>query len=181
MFELNLTKAITAKFPFCGQRRNFPKTETFPFDEFYKELVTQIKTTEISAECILFDSVQSRHETMEFRDPDYWKIPDKTENNQWWFFGQNGQRDLWLFDNFGAIYFYDHNQEEMCTDNFQNMGINFEKWLQFADLNKQYEDLYEDEKKHFENSKLKAPLAEKYKERLKEISPKLLSNYPFDI
>ena len=55
------------------------------------------------------------------------------------------------------------------------------KWLQFADLNKQYEELYNNEKKYFDNGFLKPVFANDYKERLKELSLELLENYHFRI
>lgn len=86
--------------------RNFPKSLHFPFDRLYIDLVTQIKTTEISSECILFDSVQSVNETKEFSDPDYWADNYiKEDIGKFWVFGQNGQGDLWLFDFENKIYF----------------------------------------------------------------------------
>ncbi|WP_134142012.1 hypothetical protein [Flavobacterium sp. S87F.05.LMB.W.Kidney.N] len=53
--------------------RNFPKSTSFPFDALYLDIVTQIKTVEISSECILLDSVHSYNENKEFTDPEYWK------------------------------------------------------------------------------------------------------------
>jgi len=156
--------------------RNFPKSLRFPFDNLYLDIVTQIKTTEISSECVLFDSVQSVNETKEFSDPDYWtENYAKEEIDKFWIFGQNGQGDLWLFDFENKIYFYDHNKEQMCKDNFVELDLNFEKWLQFSDLNKQLDYIYDTENKISENHKTE------YREKLNEISSTLLDKYPFDI
>lgn len=81
------------------QLRNFPKSVQFPFDNLYNEIVTKIKTVEISAECILLDCVQSFNQTKEFSDAGYWEanlIDDKISS--YWFFANNRQGDLWLFD-----------------------------------------------------------------------------------
>lgn len=155
--------------------RNFPKSVSFPFDELYREIATQIKTVEISSECILLDSVQSYNETKEFSNPDYWLENSKEIIEDFWFFAQNGQGDLWLFDNENKVYFYDHNQEEMGRENFTDLGLNFEKWLQFAYLNKQLDEIYETEDEISEEIKIE------YKERLLEIDDLLLSNNPFEI
>lgn len=157
------------------QLRNFPKSVQFPFDNLYNEIVTKIKTVEISAECILLDSVESFNQTKEFSDPDYWKeqgINDEILN--YWIFANNGQGDLWLFDKKNKIYFYDHDQEEMSQENFLDMGLNFEKWLQFANLNKQLDTLL------IEEEKINKKIIINYEQKLKEISPTLLKNYPFN-
>ena len=156
--------------------RNFPKTVIFPFDKLYSDLTTQIRTTEISSECILFDSVEAFNETKELSDTDYWaENYTKDEIAKFWIFGQNGQGDRWLFDNECKVYFYDHNKEQMCKSNFIELNLDFEKWLQFADLNKQLDYIYDKENEI--NEKRKA----EYKEKLNELSSLLLTNYPFDI
>jgi hypothetical protein len=64
----------------------------FSFDTLYLEIVTQIKTTEILAEFILFDSVQSFNETKEFSKSDYWAQESAASRvDKYWFFAQNGQ------------------------------------------------------------------------------------------
>ncbi|WP_289660770.1 SMI1/KNR4 family protein [Flavobacterium panacagri] len=155
--------------------RNFPKLVSFPFAELYRDIVTQIKTVEISSECILFDSVESYNETKEFSNPDYWSENTKERIENFWFFAQNGQGDYWLFDAKQKVYFYDHNQEEMCTQNFTDLGLNFEKWLQFAYLNKQLDEIYETE------DEISEEIKREYKQRLQEISGLLLENHPFEI
>lgn len=156
--------------------RNFPKAIDFPFDEFYFEITTQIRTIGISSECILFDSVEVVNATKIFSETDYWKENyTKDEIAKFWIFGQNGQGDLWLFDIVNKIYFYDHNKEEMCIENFLELDLNFEKWLQLADLNKQLDDIYDTENEI--NEELRAD----YKEKLKELSSILFEKYPFVI
>ena len=183
IFKLNSVEKTIQELDCLAQRRNFPKTETFPFDELYKELVCQIETTEFSSECILYNSVEAHNNTTEFRKSDYWKELCKREDiENWWIFGQNGQGDLWLFDKLGKVHFYDHDQEEMCVENFVELGIDFAKWIQFADLNKQFDEHYTyNEEKYFAEGLLKPVFADDYKERLKEISVELLQNYPFEI
>ncbi|MBW1655446.1 SMI1/KNR4 family protein [Flavobacterium quisquiliarum] len=155
--------------------RNFPKLVSFPFAELYRDIVTQIKTVEISSECILFDSVEAYNETKEFSNPDYWSENTKERIENFWFFAQNGQGDYWLFDAKQKVYFYDHNQEKMCTQNFTDLGLNFEKWLQFAYLNKQLDEIYETE------GEISEELKAEYKQRLEEISGLLLEKHPFEI
>ena len=156
--------------------RNFPKSVIFPFDKLYNEIATQIKTIEISSECILFDSVEAVNETKNFSDKDYWlESYGNDDISKFWIFGQNGQGDLWLFDIENKIYFYDHNNEQMCMENFTELDLNFEKWLQFADLNKQLDKFYDTENEINEEQKVE------YKERLKELSNNLLTKYPFEI
>lgn len=156
--------------------RNFPKTLNFPFDRLYIDLVTQIKTTEISAECILFDSVQAVNENKDFLDSSYWKNGHTKEMIAvFWIFGQNGQGDLWLFDNKNEVYFYDHNQGEMGAANFVQLGLNFENWLQFADLNKQLDHIFEVEHEISEEHR------KAYQNKLSEISETLLNQYPFEL
>lgn len=156
--------------------RNFPKSMSFPVDKIYANLATQIKTLEISAECILYDSVQAYNTTKLYSDPEYWaKRQDINEIADYWIFGQNGQGDLWILDVNGKVYFYDHNQEQMCKDNFVALDLNFEKWLQFADLNRQLDEIYNDKIQISEDDKLL------YKHKLREISELLFANYPFEI
>lgn len=156
--------------------RNFPGSLNFPFDELYREIVTRIKTVEISSECVLFDSVASFNETMGFADPDYWLAGYSPEEiAEFWIFGQNGQGDLWLFDRKSRVYFYDHNLEKMCRENFLDLGLNFSRWLQFAQLNKQLDIVYDIENELTEKRK------EEYRSRLNELSELLLRNYPFYI
>ncbi|TCD12114.1 hypothetical protein EZ449_03600 [Pedobacter frigidisoli] len=156
--------------------RNFPKSLTFPFNKLYIDLTTQISTTEISSECILFDSVAAVNETKEFVDPDYWiENYPKADIDKFWVFAQNGQGDLWLFDREDNIYFYDHNQAQMADENFLNLDLNFEKWLRFADLNRQLDQIYDIENEIDEELKVE------YKTKLNELSKALLAKYPFDI
>ena len=156
--------------------RNFPKSLTFPFDKLYTEITTQIRTVEISSECTLFESVTAVSETIFFSDADYW-----TENyldeeiSKFWIFGQNGQGDLWLFDSENKVYFYDHNNEKMCNENFIDLNLNFEKWLQYADLNAQLDNIYDNENEINDKRKVE------YKKKLAELSGNLLKNYPFEI
>lgn len=156
--------------------RRFPKSLDFPFGELYADVVTQIRTIEISAECILFDSVEALNNTTTFSDKDYWEEDySKQEIAAFWIFGENGKGDLWLFDRAKSVYFYDHDQEQMCRDNFVDLNLSFEKWLQYADLNKQLDHLYDSQSVVSEEQKAE------YKVRLSELSSSLLDKYPFSI
>ncbi len=84
------------------------------------------------------------------------------EISKFWIFGQNGQGDLWLFDI----------ENKVC---FLDLNLTFEKWLQFADLNKQLDYIYDTENELDENQKIE------YKEELYKLSKVLFEKYPFDI
>ena len=157
------------------QINNFQKSITFPFSEIYKEIVTNIKTTEISSECTLYNSVESTNATKEFSDKDYWNndIADK-EINEYWIIGHNGQGDLWIMDINNKVYFYDHDLEEMSKENFIELGIDFGQWLQFAYLNKELDKIYDEDKYNKE-------IGKEYMQKLKEISKELMENYPFEM
>ena len=154
---------------------NFPKKTTFEFPDNYRNLVTKIKTKELSAECILFDALKSVNETKEFSDVDYWSENMAAEKiKDYWFFGANGQGDSWVFHNSDKVLFYDHNKGELGIDNLVDLVLNFDQWLQFAFLNKQLEDAYH-------NDSLTLALKNDYKSKLSELSTGLLENYPFEI
>ena len=156
-------------------KRNFPKTTIFKFDNLYSEIVTQIKTIEISSECVLFDSVSAVNENKEYADTSYWSEKSKeNEISSYWFFAQNGQGDSWLFGTDNKVYFYNHDLESFCTENFTDLNIDFSKWLQFAYLNKELDKLYEEEK-------VDEAVKKEYKNKLSELSDTLLKNYPFEI
>ena len=154
---------------------NFPKKTTFDFPDNYKNVVTKIKRKVLSAECILFDAVISVNETKEFSDVDYWSENMAAEKiKDYWFFGANGQGDLWVLHKSDKVLFYDHNKGELGIDNLVDLVLNFDQWLQFAFLNKQLEDAYH-------NDSLTLALKNDYKSKLSELSTGLLENYPFEI
>ena len=103
------------------QKQNFPKNSGFTFDPLYTHIVSQMKTMEISSECILYSSVEASNTTKEFSNKAYWhERVAQSEIDTFWFFGQNGQGDLWLFDSQNTVHFYDHDKEEMHPKNFLN-------------------------------------------------------------
>ena len=154
---------------------NFSKKITFQFPESYKELATQIKTAEISAECIIFNSIKSTNETKAFSDLDYWqKDIESGKVKEYWFFGANGQGDSWVLNQAGNVFFYDHNSGELSDETLINLSINFDQWLQFAFLNKVLEEI--DGK-----GNLTPKLKEVYALKLEELSSGLAKNYPFYI
>lgn len=156
-------------------KRNFPKAISFEFDSLYREIVTQIKTIELSSECVLFDSVYAVNENKEYADESYWS-ENMSRNNipYYWFFAQNGQGDLWLFDKGNKVYFYNHDLELFDTENFTDLNINFSQWLQYAYLQKAFD-------KQIMNDKITDKFRSDYKNRLSELSELLLENYPFEI
>lgn len=63
----------------------------------------------------------------------------------------------------------------MCNENFIDLNLNFEKWLQYADLNAQLDNIYDNENEINDKRKVE------YKKKLAELSGNLLKNYPFEI
>ncbi len=154
---------------------NFPKKITFEFPESYKKIVSNIKTTEISAECILFNSVKSVNESKEFADIDYWSKEFEIDQiKDYWFFGANGQGDLWILHKNDSVFFYDHAKGKISQENLIDLEMSFEKWLQFAFLNKQLEEIDN-------NQALTLEIKNRYKAKLLKISTGLAKNYPFEI
>lgn len=147
--EKELLKAKTAV-------QNFSKAIDFPFLEIYKNIVMQIKTAEISADCILYNSFESFNETKEF------------VNKSFWCFSGDGQGNRWLFDKAGMVFYYDHDYDE----GFDAMEINFEQWLQMADLSKQLDD-------YIENERMTDTIRNEFHNLLKQIHPNLSEKYPF--
>ncbi|WP_282628389.1 hypothetical protein [Empedobacter sedimenti] len=138
--------------------QNFPKSIDFPFPENYKHIITQIKTTEISADYILFSSVEAVNETKEFVDKTFWC------------FGCDGQGNRWLFDESGMVFYYDHDYDE----GFDAMNITFEQWLQMADLAKQMDDFIDREA-------VTKSIKNDFQHELNLIHPDLSGNYPYKI
>ncbi|EFK56535.1 hypothetical protein U0038_11265 [Sphingobacterium spiritivorum] len=121
----------------------FPQSVDFPFALSYTDLVKEIRTREISSECTLFAAAEAWKETSAFADPGYWpETYTRQDIDRFWIFGQNGQGDLWLFDREHKLYFYDHNQAQMGLHNFVELHIDFDSWLQYADLNSQLDEIY---------------------------------------
>jgi hypothetical protein len=169
MFSLKSIEAIKGELTGENSPRNFPQSVTFPFADLYKEIVTKIKTSAISSECILYDSVYAYNITMS-----YWNDSADTELKNYWFIGQNGQGDYWIMDRKGELYFYDHDTEEAAKNNFVYLHINFGQWLQFAYLNKALDEIYFAGECNEKNKK-------DYAAKLGEISKGLLGNYPFEL
>ncbi|WP_426478196.1 hypothetical protein ACP3T3_01620 [Chryseobacterium sp. CBSDS_008] len=135
--------------------QNFPKTVTFPFSERYKTLVTQIKTTEISSEAILYNAVEAFNENKEF------------DLQEYWCFAGNGQGDRWFLNKDQCIFFYDHDYDKKL----KSMDINFEEWLQMAFVIRQL-DAYD---------KIPESVKQEFYKALNTIHPKLNTSYPFTL
>ncbi|RAI97709.1 hypothetical protein LX64_05013 [Chitinophaga skermanii] len=154
--------------------RIFPGNTASHFDALYEEIVTQIKTTTISAECVLWDSVKAVNENKAYADAAYWEEGLLPSASTYWFFAENGQGDRWLFDADEEVLFYDHDGGELSPRNFRSMGIQFSQWLQFAYLNRALDVVYA------ERGTVDEVLNMAYKNKLREISLSLLENYPFE-
>lgn len=142
-----------------GNIQNFPKTIDFPFPEKYKRLVTLIKTTEIASEAILYNAVEAMNENKEFVLKDYWC------------FAGNGQGDRWFLNKNEAVFFYNHDYDEIL----EPMNISFEQWLQMTFVIRQL-DLYFDE---YDN--ISDLVRKKFYETLNTIHPGLSEVYPFTV
>lgn len=140
-----------------GTLQNFPKTVDFAFPERYKKLVTLIKTTEISSETILYNTVEAVNENKDFSLKDYWC------------FAGNGQGDRWFLDRNGSVFFYDHDYDEKV----EPMNISFEQWLQMAYVIQQLDQYFD------EYDDIPAPARQSFYETLNAIHPELDENYPF--
>ena len=79
-----------------------------------------------------------------------------------------------FFDTNNKVFFYDHNLEVFNKENFIPLDIDFAKWLQYAYLNKQLDELYDDDK-------VSKEIEKEYEIKLAGISELLLNNYPFKI
>jgi hypothetical protein len=153
---------------------NFSKTVNFPFSELYKEIVTKIKTIEISSKCILYDFIYAMNISKAYSDADYWnKDTDKDNIKNYWFIGQDTQGDYWIMDENGKVYFYNHDNDD-GMEKIIDLNIDFEKWLQYAYLNKELDKIY------YEN-KYNKNIGKEYMRKLKEISKELCKNYPFEL
>ena len=136
--------------------QNFPKIIDFPFPESYRNLVTQIKTTELSSDCILYNSVEAINETNEF------------DADTYWCFGGDGQGNRWLFDKNGYVFYYDHDYDE----GFDAIEITFEQWLQMANLCQQMDE-------YLDNDSFNRSQKQEFIEALNETHPNLSENFPY--
>jgi hypothetical protein len=139
--------------------QNFPKTVAFSFSERYKNLVTSMKTTEISSETILYNAVEAFNENKEFELTDYWC------------FAGNGQGDRWFMNENTEVFFYDHDYDESLVP----MHISFEDWLQMAFIIRQLDRYFE------EHESIPKVVKQVFYEALNSIHPELSENYPFTL
>ena len=159
-FEIKTIEQIRTSLPRSNNKYGIPKSVSFVFQELYKDIVTGIQTTEISADYILYNMQEAYQENKEFSDISYWvQGTSDSEISEWWIFGAKGK-----------VFFYDHDKECMCEENFKCMEIDFSQWLQLAFLFRQYEksDRYTNEDKA------------KLKNELSKINENLIDNLPFD-
>lgn len=170
-FEIKTIEQIRTALPRSNNKYGIPKSVSFVFQELYKDIVTGIQTVLISADYFLYNMQDAYQENKEFSDISYWgQGASDSEINQWWIFGADGQGDLWLFDTKGKVFFYDHDKECMCEENFKCMEIDFSQWLQLAFLFR----LYEKSDRHTNEDK------DKLKNELSKINENLIENLPFD-
>ena len=137
--------------------QNFPTILDFSLPENYKNIVTRIKTTEISADCVVYNSFEAVNQTKEFVDKNFWC------------FGGDGQGNRWLLNDAGMVFYYDHDYDE----GFEAMEINFEQWLQMAYLLSQMDEMLDADSF---NKDAKAELIK----ALNLIHPNLSENFPYE-
>ena len=155
---------------------NIPE-ETFPFDDLYKEIVTKNKTLIISSDFILYGFNEAADTTRKYSDVFYWdKNTDQDRIKNFWFIGENSVFDFWIMYINGKIHFlkHDYGDEKFEIDKIVDLEINFENWLRYAFLNREFEEVLEvfrsedsDFKYYPEN------MVMEYIEKIKQMSNKL--------
>jgi hypothetical protein len=122
----------------------FPESINFPFNELYKEIVTNYNIIYIfSNHCHLLSLDRAISVTKEYHE-----IIGENNFNEiiknYWFFGTWTDDDYWIMDKKGKIYYweYDFNYnkneytQKYSLENMVDVNINFGQWLQFAFLDK---------------------------------------------
>ncbi len=137
--------------------QNFPKSLVFPFSDWYRSIVTSIKTMVIAGDSILYNAPEAVNESKEFN------------TTTLWCFAGSGTGDRWLFDEDEMVFYYDHDFDE----GFIPLYITLKQWLQMSFLFRQLEDYIDS------GQKTTATLITSFKNTLKKIHPDLEENYPY--
>lgn len=64
-------------------KQNFNTEITFPFTWGYLKVVTQITTTVLAADCILYGAVEATNENKEFGLINYWCFAGSGQGDRW--------------------------------------------------------------------------------------------------
>lgn len=93
------------------------------------------------------------------------------DHNEWWIFAVSGTGDYWAMriGNNNEIAFIDHDKESKAEPYL--LSIDFEQWLQLADLNRQLEEL----------DGYGTTLCKEFIKKLEAISKGLSKRYPYRI
>jgi hypothetical protein len=181
MFELKSIEEIKYEI-FCKHAQDFPKSINFPFNELYVDIVTRIKVIKkwkLSWNCVLYNSIEALEITKKFSDKKYWTANvTEAEVKRYWFIGDNGEvffnPEYWIMDVDNKVYLYNHFSAIPRENRILDLDLNFEKWLQFAFLNKEIEEICDE-------GKYTKKIGKEYYKKLKEISKKLAEDYPYSI
>ncbi|MBL1408288.1 hypothetical protein [Sphingobacterium faecale] len=137
--------------------QNFPKSLDFPFSDWYRSIVTPIKTTIIAGDSILYNAPEAVNESKEFN------------TTTLWCFAGSGTGDRWLLDKDEMVFYYDHDYDE----GFVPLYIMLKQWLQMSFLFRQLEDYIDS------GQATTDAVITNFKNTLKKTHPDLEQNYPY--
>jgi hypothetical protein len=128
--------------------KNISEKITFPLDELYKEIVSNINVwLYISSGCSLDGINRSSSVTKEFHNADWSQNDFKEKIKNYWFIG-NYSNDYFVMDKNGKINYceinLDKNREKYILKNIVDLNINFEQWLQFAFMDRDNDEIIDD-------------------------------------
>jgi hypothetical protein len=154
---------------------SIPESISFPFHEMYKEIVTKHKTLFISSECILYDFFEAENMTKKYFNYCN-KNVGKNGIKNYWFMGENVGLDFWIMYINGKIGFLEqgYDKEKFDLDKIVDIDIDFEEWLKFAFLSRDFEELLDKYRNDDMDFKYyPGNIAMEYQEKVKGISKKL--------
>jgi hypothetical protein len=93
-------------------------------------------------ECILYDSIESENKTNSYYESNLWhKLSCKNKIKNYWFIGENTGRNFWVMDKNRNINFLQFENEKLYLKDLFNVNIDFEDWLKFAFLNRDFNEI----------------------------------------
>lgn len=166
MFKITDVNSFLAKFSF----RQAPVKKPGPpvRDELYTIWLRQYPTTEITPDIILFGWEDAQKENA------YVKVSAPAIATTYWMIGRTGQGDEWFIDLAQSrIMLYDHNSGEYEATGFSDLGVDFSRFLQLADVLQQLEDYLDREDTNEE------ALEAAFQHTVKSLDKDLYERYPF--
>jgi hypothetical protein len=162
--------------------KHFPESINFPFNELYKEIVTNHNIIYgFSNHCNLLSLDKAISVTKEYHE-----IIGENNFNEiiknYWFFGTWTDDDYWIMDKKGKIYYweYDFNYnknvytQKYSLESMVDVNINFIQWLQFAFLDKDNDEKMDEYGSYgFDNDEGFDEIMIDYCKKLSEISKEL--------